>query len=155
MAEQEPPVLPSRSALMARIGSKNTKPEMVVRRLLHALGYRFRLHAKELPGRPDIVFRSKKKAIFVHGCFWHRHSGCSKSTTPKTRTEFWSSKFDANINRDLRNQKDLEKIGWDYLVVWECEVKDHIKLSAALQNFLGATVSSIDCHTKLSIQNHS
>lgn len=136
MAEQEPPVLPSRSALMARIGPKNSKPEMVVRRLLHALGYRYRLHAKDLPGRPDVVFRSRKKAIFVHGCFWHRHPGCAKSTTPKTRAEFWNSKFTANIERDLRVQEELEVMGWKFLVIWECEVSYKSEISRKLREFL-------------------
>lgn len=136
MAEQEPPVTPSRSALMARIGSKNSKPEMIVRRLLHALGYRFRLHAKDLPGRPDIVFRSKKKVIFVHGCFWHRHFGCSKSTTPKTRSEFWSIKFYKNTERDRRVQEDLEEMGWKYLILWECEIKNQDNLSIKIREFL-------------------
>ncbi|OIQ78581.1 very short patch repair protein [mine drainage metagenome] len=136
MAEQELPVLPNRSALMARIGPKNTKPEMIVRRLLHALGYRFRLHATDLPGRPDIVFRPRKKVIFVHGCFWHRHPGCAKSSTPKTRTEFWNSKFAANKERDRRVQEELAVMGWGYLVIWECEVKDKIDLSRKLQEFL-------------------
>ena len=136
MAEQEPPVPPSRSARNARLGPKNSKPEMVVRRLLHALGYRFRLHAKDLPGRPDIVFRSKKKVIFVHGCFWHRHAGCPKSTSPKTRAEFWSLKFAANTARDRRVQEELEAMGWKVLVVWECEVSNKIELSSRLLEFL-------------------
>lgn len=136
MAEQEPPVQPSRSALMARIGPKNSKPEMVVRRLLHALGHRFRLHAKDLPGRPDIVFRSKKKAIFVHGCFWHRHPGCKKATTPKTRVEFWTEKFERNVARDRRKEVALREMGWQVLVVWECETKSVETLSAKLVQYL-------------------
>lgn len=136
MAEQEPPVLPGRSALMARIGPKNSKPEMIVRRLLHALGYRFRLHAKDLPGRPDIVFRSKKKVIFVHGCFWHRHHGCKKATTPKTRVEFWTEKFERNVARDRLKEAALRERGWLVLVVWECETKSVETLSAKLVSAL-------------------
>ena len=132
MAEQELPILPSRSALMARIGPKNSKPEMVVRRLLHALGYRFRLHAKDLPGRPDIVFRSKKKAIFVHGCFWHRHPGCKKTTTPKTRVEFWTEKFERNVARDQLKETALRETGWQVLIVWECETESVDTLFAKL-----------------------
>lgn len=130
------PIQPERSALMRRIGPKDTKPEMTLRHLLHRLGYRYRLHAKELPGRPDIVFRPRKKVIFVHGCFWHRHQGCSHSTTPKTRMEFWQLKFSANQARDTRTQLELEALGWTYLVTWECETKDQIGLTKVLRNFL-------------------
>lgn len=135
MAE-DTPIEPARSALMARIGPKNSKPEMVVRKFLHAMGYRFRLHAKDLPGRPDIVFRSRRKVIFVHGCFWHRHDGCHKTTTPKTRREFWQSKFAANKARDAKVQKELRDLGWKYLVIWECEVKDTQNLARELREFL-------------------
>lgn len=131
------PVEPARSKLMSRIGQKNTKPEIIVRQTLHAMGYRFRLHAKELPGKPDIVLRPRKKAIFVHGCFWHRHVGCKKATTPKTRLEFWQAKFDANVARDERVQLELSKIGWESLVVWECETLDSVGLSATIREFLG------------------
>lgn len=128
--------MPSRSALMARIGPKNSKPEMVVRRLLYALGFRFRLHAKDLPGRPDIVFRSKKKAIFVHGCFWHRHPGCKKTTMPKTRVGFWTEKFERNVARDRLKETALRKMGWQVFVVWECETKSVETLSAKLASAL-------------------
>src|SRR4051812_15883062 len=101
MAEIVPsPVDPLRSALMSRIRGKNSRPEVVARRTVHAMGFRFRLHRRALPGSPDLVFPRLKKAIFVHGCFWHRHQGCSRTTTPKTRTDFWSDKFDANMRRD-------------------------------------------------------
>jgi DNA mismatch endonuclease (patch repair protein) len=106
---------------MARIRQKNTSPELKVRQVLHALGYRFRVNRRGLPGTPDIVFLSRRKAIFIHGCFWHRHPGCRKASTPKTRTEFWNAKFDANIKRDERKTKELEREGWDVMVVWECE----------------------------------
>lgn len=133
---EEPPVEPERSALMARIKPKDTKPEKVVRRILHAMGYRFRLHSKDLPGRPDIVFKSRKKVVFVHGCFWHRHPDCPRTTTPKTRMEFWMSKFIANQKRDRRAQDELKKLGWRYLIVWECEVKDHTAFGDRLKGFL-------------------
>ena len=133
---EDAPVEPARSALMARIGPKNSKPEIVVRQLLHAMGYRFRLHAKELPGRPDIVMRPRRKVIFVHGCFWHRHEGCRRTTTPKTRREFWEVKFEANKARDRRVQVELVEAGWRYLVVWECEVKDGKILAGKLRAFV-------------------
>ena len=108
---------------MARVKGKNTKPELLVRHALHALGYRFRLHRGNLPGRPDIVLPKYRTAIFVHGCFWHRHPGCSKATTPKTRTDFWQDKFETNIARDRRNVVALEDDGWQVLTVWECETR--------------------------------
>ncbi|MFT8720070.1 very short patch repair endonuclease [Acetobacter sp.] len=134
----DPPITPERSFIMARVGPRDTKPEMIVRRLLHALGYRFRLHAKELPGRPDIVFRPRKKVIFVHGCFWHRHMGCRRTTTPKTREEFWQAKFSANQARDQRNQEELKALGWKYLIVWECQVRRAEILAENLKVFLEA-----------------
>ena len=125
-----------RSALMARIRGRDTTPEMVVRRLLHAMGYRFRLHGKELPGRPDIVFSRRKSVIFVHGCFWHRH-GCPETAVPKSRPEFWEKKFAGNLERDRRNLERLGGMGWQCLVVWECEMKDPAKLARLLVEFLG------------------
>ena len=113
-----------RSEIMSKVRGRDTKPEMKVRRRLHALGYRYRLQAKELPGRPDIVFRPRRKAIFVHGCFWHRHEGCRYASTPKTRTEFWEEKFRQNIERDDRNEKALSKLGWKTLIIWECQLKN-------------------------------
>lgn len=128
---------PNRSALMARVGRRHTRPEMAVRRLLFARGYRYRLHAGDLPGRPDIVFRKRKKVIFVHGCFWHRHEGCSKATVPKTRRTFWLKKFRENRDRDARNESALTALGWMVLTVWECETVDESELSARLLAFLG------------------
>ena len=116
-------VAPERSRIMARVRGKNTKPELLVRRALHRLGYRFSLHKGALPGRPDIVMPKYRTAIFVHGCFWHRHPGCRKASTPKTRAEFWQNKFDANVARDGRNRVDLIAAGWHVLTVWECETK--------------------------------
>lgn len=127
----------ARSALMAKVRGRDTKPELIVRKTLHALGYRFRLQAKELPGRPDIVMRPRKKVIFVHGCFWHRHPGCRLASTPKTRTEFWQAKFEANVARDRRNVDALVADGWRVLVVWECQIKkDAHTLPAVLTSFV-------------------
>ena len=112
-----------RSRNMSAIKSKNTKPEIAVRRLLHSMGYRFRLHRKDLPGSPDIVLPKYKTVIFVHGCFWHRHENCKYATTPKTRPAFWESKFNENIRRDRTNQNNLIKLGWKVLVIWECDLK--------------------------------
>ena len=113
-----------RSRNMSAIKSKNTKPEIKVRKVLHSMGYRFRLHSKDLPGSPDIVLPKYKTVIFVHGCFWHRHENCKYATTPKTRKEFWENKFKANINRDKLNQENLSSNGWKIIIVWECEIKD-------------------------------
>ena len=125
-----------RSAIMSRIRGKNTKPELVVRRLAHAMGYRFRLHRRDLPGSPDLVFPGRRKVVFVHGCFWHRHEGCRKTTTPKTRAEFWAKKFARNVERDAENHAALKEKGWDHLVVWECETTDLDALALRLREFL-------------------
>lgn len=124
---------------MARIGPRDTNPEMVVRRLLHAIGRRFRLHRRDLPGTPDIVLPASRKAIFVHGCFWHRHEGCAKATTPKTRAEFWQEKFDRNVARDARKEAELRAAGWDVTTVWECETRDLAALEIRLRDWLGTT----------------
>jgi len=117
-----------RSWNMGRIKNKNTEPEVIVRRLLHNQGFRFRLHTKNLPGSPDIVLPKYKTVIFVHGCFWHRHSHCADATTPKTRTDFWESKFLENINRDKKNHAALLATGWKVLIVWSCEVRNTSQL---------------------------
>lgn len=121
---------------MARIGSKDTKPELRVRKLLHGMGYRYRLHRRDLPGTPDICFPSRRKVVFVHGCFWHRHDGCKRSTTPSTRKSYWEQKFDRNVVRDRRNLTDLAQLGWQALVVWECETADLPALAERLRKFL-------------------
>ena len=113
-----------RSRNMSAIKSKNTKPEIAVRKLLHSMGYRFRLHRKDLPGSPDIVLPKYKTVIFVHGCFWHRHENCKYASTPKTRKEFWESKFKANVKRDKEIEEKIKNIGWQSSVIWECELKD-------------------------------
>ena len=112
-----------RSWNMSRIRGRNTGPELRLRSLLHRAGFRFRLHAKQLPGSPDVVLPKYRTAIFVHGCFWHRHPGCRNATMPSTRREFWQEKFDANVSRDARNQAALEAAGWTVLTIWECELK--------------------------------
>jgi DNA mismatch endonuclease (patch repair protein) len=113
-----------RSAQMALIHSRDTKPELVVRRQLHALGYRYRLHVAELPGKPDLVFPARKKVIFVHGCFWHRHSHCSRCRLPKSRLDYWKPKLERNVKRDRIAVYGLRRSGWRVLVVWECETLD-------------------------------
>jgi len=111
-----------RSWTMSRVRSKNTKPELIVRSMLHRCGYRFRVNREDLPGKPDIVLRKYRTAIFVHGCFWHRHPGCKHATMPATRMEYWRAKFDRNVQRDGRNLRLLRKAGWRVIVVWECQV---------------------------------
>jgi len=128
---------------MAAVRSRDTKPEIIVRKIVHSLGYRFRLHEKSLPGTPDLVFTRKRKVIFVHGCFWHRHVGCSKASTPQTRTDFWQQKFDANTARDERAIGNLEKTGWSVLVVWQCQLKDIKTLRNRLDDFLRIDVSAV------------
>ena len=126
-----------RSRIMAQVKSKDTKPEMTVRRLLHGLGYRYRLHRRDLPGRPDLVFPSRRRIVFVNGCFWHRHSSCSRATVPVTNREFWSEKFERNRDRDRRNYVLLADRGWEVMIVWECELRDLPKLAGSLISFLG------------------
>ena len=113
-----------RSEIMSLVRAMGTRPEITVRRLVHGLGYRYRLHSKQLPGRPDLVFGPRRKVIFVHGCFWHRHPGCHLARTPKSRVDFWRAKLDGNRERDLLTQKQLGELGWRSLVVWECELND-------------------------------
>jgi DNA mismatch endonuclease (patch repair protein) len=112
-----------RSLNMAAIKSRNTKPEIAFRKRLHALGFRFRLHRKDLPGRPDIVLTRYKTAIFVHGCFWHQHEGCKLASKPSSRQEYWKVKFDRNAERDKNSSASLTELGWRVVVVWECEVR--------------------------------
>lgn len=119
---------------MARVKSKDTSPEMRVRRAAHALGMRFRLHASHLPGRPDIVFPKYRTVVFVHGCFWHRHPGCRKSSSPQTRKEFWEDKFARNVARDASAQASLQKLGWRVIVIWECETKDRSELDVIISH---------------------
>ena len=122
---------------MSRIRGKNTRPERAVRRLAHSLGYRFRLHRRDLPGVPDLTFPSRRKVVFVHGCFWHQHRGCRFAYRPKSNVAFWSQKFEANRKRDHRALRELRGTGWDPLVVWECQVADLSVLSKTLRSHLG------------------
>lgn len=126
---------------MGRIRAKDTRPELAVRRVLHSLGYRYRLHRRDLPGSPDISFLGRKKVIFVHGCFWHRHVGCRRTTTPKTRTDFWEEKFARNVARDQMNLTDLHELGWQVMVVWECETTNLDALARRLTQFLDDATS--------------
>jgi DNA mismatch endonuclease (patch repair protein) len=127
-----------RSAIMRAIGSKNTKPEMAVRRLAHAMGYRFRLHRKDLPGKPDMVFPGRKAVIFIHGCFWHQHPdpSCKDSRLPKSNTDYWGPKLQRNQARDAENEAALLAQGWRVLVIWECQIKDREALSDRIKAFL-------------------
>ena len=115
---------------MAAIRGKNSAPELAVRRFLHQAGLRFRLHKRELPGTPDIVLPRWRAVVFVHGCFWHRHPGCSYATTPQTRADFWQRKFDSNVKRDIAQQLALRATGWRVFVIWECEITDRLRLEA-------------------------
>lgn len=124
-----------RRRIMQAVGTKDTKPEMIVRRALHAMGYRYRLHRKDLPGKPDIVFPGRKKAIFVHGCFWHWH-GCSKGQLPKSQLDYWKPKLEANVARDRAKIEELEESGWRVLVVWQCETRDTDALTTRLVEFV-------------------
>ena len=121
---------------MAAIGSRDTKPELAVRELVRTLGYRFRTHSVKLPGKPDLVFTSRRKVVFVHGCFWHRHKGCKRASMPATRTAFWEAKFSSNIMRDRRVRRELKKMGWAALIVWQCELKNPVKVTERLHEFL-------------------
>lgn len=124
-----------RRRIMQAVGTKNTGPEMKVRRILHALGLRFRLHRKDLPGKPDIVLPRHRKVIFVHGCFWHAH-GCAKGQPPKSRPDYWLPKLARNVERDRTKKEQLESLGWQVLVLWQCEIKESEQLAARLQAFV-------------------
>ncbi len=117
---------------MRAVRSSNTQPEKAVRSIAHALGLRFRLHRRDLPGTPDLVLPKHHVAVFVHGCFWHRHEGCKAASLPKTRTDYWQAKFDRNVARDAKARDDLEALGWKVVVVWECGVKDREAVGALL-----------------------
>ena len=129
---KKPRLALTRSEVMSRVKGRDTRPEMRLRRALHAAGLRYRLQAKELPGRPDIVFRRAKLAIFVHGCFWHRHPNCMNARMPKSRVEFWTDKLQGNVERDARQMAELKARGWTVKTLWECETRD----SAALDEFV-------------------
>lgn len=117
---------------MRRVRRRDTKPEMLLRRALWARGLRYRLHASDLPGTPDLVFRGARVAVFVHGCFWHRHEGCRRATTPKSNREYWLPKFERNVERDRRKEEALRRLGWRIAVVWECEAEEPQQLAASV-----------------------
>lgn len=125
-----------RSEVMSRIKSRDTEPERLVRSMLHKMGYRFRLHRADLPGKPDLTLSRYQTVIFVHGCFWHRHKGCRFAYTPKTRTDFWVTKLESNVTRDRVVKKELRKLGWHVLTVWECELRNADRLERRLDSAL-------------------
>jgi DNA mismatch endonuclease (patch repair protein) len=127
-----------RSEIMSRVRGKDTQPELLVRRLVHGMGYRYRLHVRALPGCPDLVFVARKKVVLVHGCFWHRHAGCALARLPKSRQAFWIPKLEANHARDERNARELGALGWDMLTVWECELPNITRLKQRIRRFLNA-----------------
>ena len=135
MSVYDPLTKEERSERMSRVKNRDTNPEMKVRRIVHGMGYRYRLHAKELPGKPDMAFRPKKKVIFVNGCFWHQHD-CGKYRMPKTRMDFWQPKLNRNKERDRMNYEKLQKQGWDYLVIWECQIGNEPTLKTRVKEFL-------------------
>jgi len=125
-----------RSKMMSGIRSKNTKPEIQVRSMLHKMGYRFRIHKKDLPGKPDIVLPKYKTIIFVHGCFWHRHQNCRFAYMPKSRINFWMTKFENNVRRDIKIREELENMNWKVIIIWECQTNVPNKLIAIIRNTL-------------------
>lgn len=120
-----------RSAVMAKIRGKNTKPEIILRSYLFKAGFRFRIHQKNLPGKPDIVLAKYKTAIFVHGCFWHYHESCKEGRIPNTNSQFWINKLSKNVERDFKNENELRQLGWNVIVVWECDIEKHIEETGA------------------------
>jgi DNA mismatch endonuclease, patch repair protein len=147
MKKAKTEVSPERSAQMARVHGRDTKPEMRVRSALHAAGLRFRLHDKKLPGRPDLVFPSRRVAVFVHGCFWHRHPDpdCKLARLPKSRLDFWIPKLEGNRRRDERKKAELEGLGWKVIEVWECQSKpeDLRKVAACINLIAGARAARL------------
>lgn len=133
---------PSRSRVMARVKGKNTRPELLVRKMVFAAGYHYRIHVKDLPGCPDLIFPGKRKVIFVHGCFWHRHEGCKSARMPKSRIDFWSAKLNGNKLRDTRTYDALLGAGWQVMVVWECDLRHPEAVAKAIKIFLDAPLRS-------------
>lgn len=140
-----------RTRMMAGIKGKNTKPEMIVRRLVHGMGFRFRLHRKDLPGSPDLVFPRLKKVIFVHGCFWHRHPECRLAYTPKSNTQFWLRKLEGNMRRDAIAVQALSTLGWRVLIVWECEVANLPVLREKVNLFMSTEITGNPHSTTLAV----
>lgn len=131
-----------RSEIMKSIRSKNTTPELLVRKLVYSLGYRYRLHGKNLPGKPDLVFLGRRKVIFVHGCFWHYHK-CKKGNPPKSNLDYWLPKLEVNRQRDIRNQESIVALGWEFLVIWQCQISDTATLMKTIVTFLDERNKSI------------
>lgn len=129
----------ARSERMARVRGKHTKPERLVRQLARRLGYSHGMHGSALPGKPDLVFTTRKKVIFIHGCFWHRHPStkCALARLPKSRLDFWVPKLTENRNRDIRIQRRLRKLGWRYMTIWECQLRNEMRIAERLKRFLG------------------
>ena len=127
-----------RSEIMARVRSKNSRPELAVRKLTFALGYRYRLHVRDLPGCPDLVFRPRRKVIFVHGCFWHRHANCARARMPKSNLDFWADKLEGNRKRDDKNRRALAREGWQVLTIWECQLKNPARIEGRIRRFMDA-----------------
>lgn len=125
-----------RSAIMRRVQSKNTSAEMSVRRIVYGMGYRYRLHRKDLPGKPDLVFASRKKILFVNGCFWHSHNACNRARIPIANRDYWAKKIQRNVERDASQHAALSAAGWQIFVVWECELRDATALRARIREFL-------------------
>ena len=125
-----------RSWMMGRVKNKNTAPEIKLRKLIFSMGIRYRLHCKDLLGRPDIVFQGRKKVIFMHGCFWHGHPNCKASKLPETRKDFWNTKINSNQVRDRENIRDLENLGWKVLIIWQCELNDVLNIAEKIRSFL-------------------
>lgn len=136
MPDADPPISVTRSRTMRAVAQKDTKPELRVRRRLHALGYRFRLHRRDLPGTPDIVLPRHKAVILVHGCFWHQHPGCRHAKRPYMRQDYWLPKLDRNMARDAKAIAALEALGWRVLVLWECELRESKEIDDALHQFI-------------------
>lgn len=137
-ARTDPLTPEQRRYTMSRVKGKDTEPELAIRKLVHSMGYRYRLHRKDLPGKPDIVFPGRRKVIFANGCFWHSHDCRAGRNRPKTNLDYWHEKLEKNKKRDLQNQASLLEMGWDVLVVWECEVSDNDALRSRITNFLEA-----------------
>lgn len=138
MPRYDPLTPAERSERMSHIRNADTKPEMIVRRMVHGMGYRYRLHAPDLPGHPDLVFRPRRKVIFVHGCFWHQH-GCRQYRQPRTNSSFWEPKLAQNKARDARVQREFSLLGWRIMVIWECQVKKEAILRDQIKKFLDVT----------------
>lgn len=137
-----------RSANMGRIRSKDTSPEVILRRLIHGLGYRFRLHRCDLPGKPDIVFPARRKIILMHGCFWHQHPGCPEGRIPGSRPEYWVAKLRRNQARDEGNRELLEQLGWKTFVVWECELRDTAAVTKTVRKFLSSSATASESRSR-------